>query len=180
MRLANAIEGGVTGATTLTLLQEALHKIDPKAPRAALLHKSGIIKQWKKHIKSGERKDPKLYIELASELIANAAYFGLAGLGKKKNAVLRGGLLGAAAGLGAAFLKNDEEELRANGMKAIDGNVPGSASAATEDSTKKKVLTIGLYTAGGLLAGIAMKKIKAFKKSNKKSSKKGSKKWKLS
>jgi hypothetical protein len=177
MKFANAIEGGITGATTLTLLQEVLHKIDPKAPRAALLHKSGVIKKWQKSSKNGEKKDPKLYIELASELMANAAFFGLAGLGKKKNAVLRGGLLGAAAGLGAAFLKNDEEELRANGIKAVDGHAPGNAMAVTEDSTKKKILTVGLYTAGGLLAGVAMKKIRDLKKSNKKS-KKGNKNWK--
>ena len=43
MKLANAIEGGITGATTLGLIQEALHKIDPKASRAKLLNSPGII-----------------------------------------------------------------------------------------------------------------------------------------
>src|SRR3712207_5763461 len=108
MKLASAIEGGITGATTLTLLQEALHKIDTGAPRP-FLHKSGVIKKFKKS--SGKpHKQSKLYIALAGELLANAAYFGLSGLGKKKNAVLTGGLLGAAAGLGVAFLNEDDHE----------------------------------------------------------------------
>jgi hypothetical protein len=154
MKLASAIEGGVTGATTLSLLQEALHKIDAKAPRP-LLHKSGILKQLKK--KSGKGNKHELYIKLAGELLGNAAFFGMAGLGKRKNAVLTGGLLGAAAGLGTAFLQEDEEG--ENGFEAIDNGF-------TRDELEKKLMTVALYTAGGLLAGVAIKKLK--KKSLKK------------
>ncbi|MBD0295671.1 MAG: hypothetical protein ICV84_10830 [Flavisolibacter sp.] len=161
MNLANAIEGGLTGATTLTLLQEALHKIDPKAPRP-VLHKGNIVKKLKKTSGKPGLKATKLYIDLAGELLTNAAYFGLSGLGKKKNAVLRGGLLGAAAGLGVAFLnKKDKEHHEENGS-AID----------TEDETKKKILTVALYTAGGLLAGLAIKKWNGKGKKNKKNNKK--------
>lgn len=155
MNLAKAIEGGVTGAATLGLLQEALHKIDTKTPRP-FLHRSGIIKQLKKS--SGKpRKQNKLYIKLAGELLANAAFFGMAGLGKRKNAMLTGGLLGAAAGLGLAFLNNDEEGEQANG-----------ARTDTDADMKKKILTIALYTAGGLLAGAAIKRLnkKTLKKIN--------------
>jgi hypothetical protein len=154
MKLASAIEGGVTGATTLSLLQEALHKIDAKAPRP-LLHKSGILKQLKKH--SGKGNNHKLYIKLAGELLGNAAFFGMAGLGKRKNAVLTGGLLGAAAGLGTAFLQDDEE-----GKDGFEGIQNGFTRAELE----KKMLTVALYTAGGLLSGFAIKKLK--KKSLKK------------
>jgi hypothetical protein len=145
MKLANAIEGGLTGATTLTLLQEALHKLDSGAPRP-LLHRSGILKELRKSGTGKKKKDSKLYIRLAGELLSNAAYFGLTGLGKKKNAVLRGGLLGAAAGLGSVFLTDNHED---------DGpDLPGQ-----KESMKKKLLTVSLYTAGGLLAGLAVKKL---------------------
>lgn len=82
MKLANALEGGITGATTLTLLQEALHKIDSHSPRP-LLHKSGIIKKLKKNSGDGKISGEQL-IKLAGELISNAALFGMTGLGKKK------------------------------------------------------------------------------------------------
>src|SRR4028118_1630668 len=117
MKLANAIEGGITGATTLTLLQEALHKIDPKAPRAKLLNSPGIIKRLKKQSKKKGGISNKLYINLAGELLSNAAYFGLSALGKKKNAVLRGGILGLAAGLGSAFLNENHSDDEANNIK---------------------------------------------------------------
>ena len=149
MKLANAIEGGITGATTLSLLQEALHKIDSKAPRAKLLNSPGILKRLKKQSKKKGVLSNKLYINLAGELLSNAAYFGLTALGKKKNAVLRGGLLGAAAGLGSAFLNDNNEEDPA------------------ADTLKNKILTLTLYTAGGMLAGAAIKKISKKRKKSK-------------
>jgi hypothetical protein len=153
MKLANAIEGGLAGATTLTLLQEALHKIDNKSPRP-LLHKSGIIKRIRK---TGNKKGAtanKLYIQLAGELLATSAYFGLSSLGKNKNAVLRGGLLGAAAGLGSIFLRDPEDE--------------DPTAADNKNDFKDKALTVALYTAGGLLAGLAVKKMKKGSKSKRK------------
>jgi hypothetical protein len=161
MKLAQAIEGGLTGASTLSLLQAALHKIDHKAPRP-LFHQSGLIKKLKKHSGKKGKQDNKLYMQLAAELLANAAYFGLAGLGKKKNAILRGGLLGAAAGLGSAFMR-DEHEMP--DPDTLDGS---PVIQATSNSTKQKLITIGLYTAGGLLAGVAVKKLNTKKKKSKK------------
>jgi len=146
MKLANAIEGGITGATTLTLLQQALHKMDPKAPRAKLITSPEIIKRIKKQSKKKGRLSTKLYINLAGDLLSNAAYFGLTALGKKKNAVLRGGVLGAAAGLGSAFLNESESD------------DPGV------NNLRKKIFTIALYTAGGMLAGAAIKKLNKRKK----------------
>jgi hypothetical protein len=167
MRFASALEGGLTGATTLTLLQEALHKLDSHAPRP-LLHKSGIIKEIKKNASKQGGNNTGLYIKLAGELLSSVAYFGLAGFGKNKNALLRGGLLGAAAGLGSAFLQNDKEATAVG----VDG------AEYTTESTKKKVLTVTMYTVGGLLAGAAIQKLN--EKPNKKGEKKSKKIKKLS
>lgn len=164
MRIANVIEGGLTGAATLNLLQETLHKIDHGAPRH-LLHKSGVIKQLRKR---KAKPSTKLYVKLAGELLSNAAYFGLISLGKKKNAILRGGLLGAAAGLGSAFLQEDKETETSRPIVGQDDN---TVLVKKEDSMKKKLLTAVLYTAGGLLAGTAVQKLSRKGKKNKRKSK---------
>jgi hypothetical protein len=157
MKLTNAIEGGLAGATTLTLLQEALHRIDHRSPRP-LLHKSGIIKKLRKGSKG---HDSKLYIRLAGELLGNAALFGLTGLGKKKNAILRGGLLGATAGLGSAFLADERE-------KEKEILQPDGTTTIRKNGTKDKIITVTLYTLGGILAGAAVQKINGGRKGKKK------------
>lgn len=156
MKLTKAIEGGLAGASTLSLLQEALHKIDGSAPRP-FLHQSGILKKLKKQKHKNKPIGSKLFIQLASELMGNAAYFGLTGVGKKKNAVLRGGLLGAAAGLGAAFFQHE-------GKKDFISKEDQPREQAEE--LKRKLLTVALYTSGGLLAGAAIKNMhkKSWKK----------------
>jgi hypothetical protein len=154
MKLANAIEGGLTGAGTLSLLQEALHKIDHSSPRP-LLHQSGLLKKLKKNTGKPGMKSTKLYIQLASELVSNAALFGLSGLGKKRNAVLRGALLGAAAGVGSAFLQKEKKEEKPGDLSA-NGEGVITARPVVSDVTKK-AMTVALYTAGGLLAGMAIK-----------------------
>ena len=157
MRFANVIEGGLAGATTLSLIQEALHTVDAKTPQP-FLHKSDALKKLKKN--SGKKGgSAKLYVKLAGELLSAAPYFGLSGLGKKKNTVLRGGLLGATAGLAIAFLNEDEKD-----TNYLNGNSNGIMS--DKDALQKKIVTVALYTAGGMLAGVAIKKLnkKTFKK----------------
>jgi hypothetical protein len=166
MKIAEAIKGGVTGATTLSLLQEALHNIDSKSPRP-LLHKTGIINKLKKSGGKNSSKTNELYIKLAGELLTNAAAFGLTGLGKRKNAILNGGFLGAAAGLCSAFIINDEdnkeESKNGHGIAGTNGHYSNE-----DEDMKKKLLTVGLYIAGGMLAGYAIKKLDISKKKRKK------------
>jgi hypothetical protein len=154
MNLSNAIEGGIAGASTLTLIREALSSIDRDQSKPRLLHKPGIIKKIKKESKRKNGNPAKLYITLAGELLSSAAYFGLTGLGKKRNAVLRGGLLGAAAGIAAAYLQQPETT---------------EEEQNSDIGLKRKLATVSLYTAGGLLAGVAVKhlnkpKLKKIKK----------------
>jgi len=157
MKLAHVIEAGLTGTSTLALLQETLHGIDGKMPRA-LPYKPEILKKLRKQGKKGNL-NAEAYIRLAGELLASTAFFGLTGLGGKKNAPLRGGLLGAAAGIGAAFLQHpqaDETEVLPENRKR---------------NLWHQVGTVGLYTAGGLLAGLVVKhldkKLKGKKKRRK-------------
>jgi hypothetical protein len=170
MKLVNAIEGGLAGAGTLSLLQEALHKVDHSSPRP-LLHQAGLLKKLKKNSGKPGMKSTKLYIQLASELVSNAALFGLSGLGKKRNALLRGTLLGAAAGLGSAFLQKEDKEKNGDGNFAGGENGIIQAQPVNADM-KKKIMTVTLYAAGGLLAGLAVKNVSG------KKVKKGMKKFK--
>lgn len=154
MKIADVIEGGLTGITTLSLLQEALHKVDDGSARP-LIHKSDTLKKLKKGKKSGH-KASALYVKLAGELLAHAAYFGLSGLGKRKNAIWRGGLLGAAAGLGVAFLEDEANEKM--GKSGVDES-GRMISSSDKDALQDKIVTVLLYTAGGILAGTAIKHI---------------------
>jgi hypothetical protein len=73
---------------------------------------------------------------LAGDLVSNAATYALIGCGKQ--AVLRGTLLGAILGIGAVVLP---------GPLGL-GKTPNQKTPATE------LMTIGLYTLGGLVAGL--------------------------
>lgn len=166
MKYANAIEGGIAGVTTLTLLEKALQNIDTRKPKMKLLGKPGIIKRLKK--KSKKNGGNELYIELAKELLAAGAYYGLIKLGKKKNALLRGGLLGAATGAGVALLddkKHKKGDRRRD--KAAHNTQPfedNNELLTFWKENREKILTVGLYTAGGVLAGAAIKKLRKNKK----------------
>lgn len=83
MNLVNAIEGGLTGAGTLTLLQEALYKVNGKTSQP-LMDEEDLVNKIKSHSGKSGVKANKLYINLAGQLLANTAYFGLAGLGKRR------------------------------------------------------------------------------------------------
>lgn len=148
MNLAKAIEGGVVGASTLTLLQEAIHKFDRNGTPGNLVLKPGILRKIKKYEKKG-KPTGKLYIDLAGQLLAAVSYFGLSGLGKKRNAVLRGGLLGLGAGVVTAFLSNQGDE-------------------SEQMDVKKFAITVSSYAGAGMLAGAAVKKLQSKKKLKKK------------
>ena len=151
MKLASAIEGGLAGATTISLLGETLRRIDGKP-----LGKNGIkTKRLKKRFKkAGNQKKPleatKQYVQLAGDLLGAASVLGFTSLGKRKNALLRGALLGTAAGLGAVFLDNHTHDHRPNRTNGHEGY---TATMMAKDTTLQKVLEVGLFTLGGLVAG---------------------------
>jgi len=71
---------------------------------------------------------------LAGDIVSNALYYSLAGTGKQ--AWLRGGLLGAGAGVGAVMLPGPM----------------GLGTAPSGRTTQTKVMAFGLYLLGGLVA----------------------------
>lgn len=143
MRTSSAL-GGLAGAAALTLLHETIKKRDPKAPRMDLLGMMALSKI----IRSVGKNPPpekKLYIyTLAGDLLSNALYYSLAGMGRRKSLLEKGAALGIAAGLGALFLP-----------KPLHLNEEYS-----NRTTRTQVMTVAYYLIGSLVAAALMKQLR--------------------
>lgn len=141
MKILYALEGGVAGAAALTLLHETVKRAVPHAPRIDLLGMNAIAKG----LKAVGAKTPgerKLYgLALGGDIISNTVFYSFAGIGQKDNALLRGAALGLLAGAGAVLLPGPM----------------GLQEKHTNKSVESKLLTVALYTAGGLVAAGIMK-----------------------
>ena len=140
MKLLSAIAGGFAGACALTLLHETLRRIDPDAPRMDLLGMDALSKSLNLTNQSAPAKDELFGWTMAADIVSNGLYYSLAGATKSDKTFMSGSLLGTAAGIGAVVLPGP--------MGLIKG--------ASNRTTKTKLLTIGLYLAGGLVASKVM------------------------
>ena len=141
MKVLYALEGGVAGAAALTLLHESLKRAIPNAPRIDLLGMNAIANGIRA-VGAKTPSDRKLYtMALGGDLISNTVFYSFAGIGKREYALLKGAGLGLLAGIGAVLLP------RPLGLK----------ESTTNRSTETKLITVGLYVAGGLLAAGVMK-----------------------
>jgi hypothetical protein len=138
MKLLSAIGGGVAGAAVLTILHETVRSMYADAPRMDKLGMEAISNTLEKaHIEVPEEE--KLFeITMAGDMISNTLYYSLAGIGDEKKAVLKGLLLGFAAGFGAVYLPKP---------MGLDPT-PSNRTATT------KLMTVGLYVAGGLASSV--------------------------
>jgi hypothetical protein len=140
MRGIHALEGGLAGAATLTLIHETLKKVTPDAPRVDLLGMNAI-KKGLRYINAKTPEERALYRwTLAGDLISNALFYSVAGATTKVPPLLRGSLLGLAAGVGAILLP------KPMGLKSSYSSV----------NPKRSLMTLGLYVAGGLVAAAVM------------------------
>ena len=151
MKAASILKNGLTGAATLTLLRETLDTADPGNSKVLPLHKKGVFRQLKKASQKKGMGAVKGYVDLAARLLGMVGYMGVTALGKKKNTLLRGGMLGALAGV-AAILMNDNDD----------------PAVSSQELWRKRVITMALYILGGLVAGGAIKLINNGKKKSKK------------
>ena len=143
MKLLSSLEGGLAGSLALTLIHETLKRLDPDSPRMDLMGIEAIEKTLKK-ADAKVPDDRNLFIAtLVGDIVSNSLYYSLAGAGKRKSAILRGGILGTVAGIGAIVLP-----------KYLGLNP--SPSNRTE---KTKVYTAALYLAGGLVAAAIMRNL---------------------
>lgn len=141
MKTIAALGGGLAGAAAVTLLNESVKKVVPQAPRMDLLGMNAISKTLRiANAKTPEQR--KLFAwALVGDLVTNAIYYSMAGIGKEKNIWLKSSLLGLTAGLGAVLLP-----------KPLGLNEKySSRTFATA------LMTVGLYVSGALVTTAVMK-----------------------
>jgi hypothetical protein len=141
MKTIASLGGGLAGACAVTLIHESVRKIVPKSPRMDLLGMNAISKG----LNAAGIKTPtdnKLYtLALAGDILSNSLYYALAGRGDEKNVWLKSSMLGLAAGIGAVLLPGPL----------------GLEEKHSARSTETKLMTIGLYVTGALVATAIMK-----------------------
>ena len=141
MKTIASLGGGLAGACAVTLIHESVKKIVPKAPRMDLLGMNAISKG----LNAAGLKTPtggQLYtLALAGDILSNSMYYALAGTGDEKNIWLKSSMLGLAAGVAAIALPASF----------------GLDEKHTSRSTETKLMTVGLYVAGALVATGIMK-----------------------
>ena len=141
MKTIASLGGGLAGACAVTLIHESVRRIVPKAPRMDLLGMNALSKG----LNAAGIKTPtgnKLYtLALAGDILSNSMNYALAGSGNEKNIWLKSSMLGLAAGIAAVTL-------------------PGPLGLEEKHSaktTETKLMTVGLYVAGALIATAIMK-----------------------
>lgn len=139
MAALEALSSGLVGATALTAIHESARKTFADAPRMDVLGERAIAKSMKLVGSQSPREENLHSAALLGDVISNSLYYSLVGLGEPKTAVLRGAILGLAAGIGGVYLP---------GPLGL-GNGPSARTPAT------KLMTIGWYLAGGVAAGLA-------------------------
>jgi hypothetical protein len=144
MSTKSTLEAGLAGATTLTILHEIVRLIDKNAPRMDELGKQAIAKIASKAGLNVPDDDQAYLISTGSELISNGLFYSLVGEGNDENVLLKGAALGLTAGVGAVLLPNE---------MGLDGS-------ASNRTTKTKLLTIGLYLVGGVVAALVSQRLK--------------------
>ena len=138
-RWANALMSGLVGATALTIIHETVRRLRSDAPRMDTLGRRAIARSMEAAGIEPPGKDGLQATALAGDMVSNALYYSLVGLGKPSGSLARGAALGAVAGLGAVALPP---------MIGL-GSKPGLRTPQTA------VMTVSWYLAGGLAAGAA-------------------------
>lgn len=136
------LAGGLAGAVAVTLLAELLRKNFSNAPRLDKLGEEALDKTVSKLNGEHVPVEKQYRASLAADLISNTLYYSATAF-KPRAAVLTGTILGATAGAGAVKLP---ARLGLN-----EENTAGTKN--------KKLLTIALYTVGGLIAGLVTRRL---------------------
>ncbi len=142
-----ALIAGLAGSVVLTTIHEITRRINPNAPRMDLLGMQALSKSLRGMEVKPPGEDKLFGYTMAGDVIGNALYYSLAGVTSKKHVVRNATLLGLSGGIGALSL-------------------PKPMGLDTEPSNRTRetqLLTVLLYTVGGLAAGVTMKLLQSRK-----------------
>jgi hypothetical protein len=138
MMIPSALASGLVGATALTILHETTRRNVRHAPRMDVLGERAIAGALHSMGMRAPQGAALHQTALAGDVLSNSMYYSLVGLGSAAEAPANGALLGLLAGVGAVVL-------------------PGPLGLGTKPSRRTSAtaaMTVGMYLAGGLAAGI--------------------------
>jgi hypothetical protein len=145
MKMIKNLIGGFAGAIALNILHQAVKSFDPQAPRVDLVGEEALIKGVKAINLAPPTGHALFAATLAGDILSNGLYYSTIGLGKKKYLLLRGTVMGLAAGIGALTLT---EPL-------------GLDDTPVTRTTRTKVMTAGYYLFGGLVTAFTLKALRS-------------------
>jgi hypothetical protein len=148
MKIPSSIISGFSGAVALTLLHQVLRKTVKDAPLMDRLGEQAIQKLIERTGHKVPSKDSLFNVAMAGDVAGNAMYYSTVGV-VPVNPVVTGAALGLAAGVGALFLADPL----------------GLDQEYSNATTKTQVLTIAIYLAGGIVAGLVARQLKKKKTS---------------
>jgi hypothetical protein len=143
MNILSSLAGGLAGAVAVTLLNEALKRIDTDAPRMDKMGMEAVSKGFRAMDRPVPRPEKLYKYSLLGDLISNTLYFSFTGKGSSRKSLFRGGLLGLSSGMGAVF---------------TPGHL-GLNEGHSNRTTKTQFMTVAYYLVGGLVAGAVSKLI---------------------
>jgi hypothetical protein len=141
MKLTQSIIGGIAGSIALNLLHETVKRFDHEAPRVDLVGEEGLNKVLTKTGVQPLQGNALYAATLAGDVLSNSLYYSMIGIGKKKHLLTRGIVYGLAAGVGALTLTKPM----------------GLSDAPVTRADKTKVMTVGYYLLGGIVAALTIK-----------------------
>ncbi len=122
-------------------MHETYKRIDSKAPRVDLVDEEVLSKIIQKTGNEPLTGNQLYAATLAGDIVSNPFNYALIGYGKKQNLIVRGFVLGTAAGAGTLMLT---EPL-------------GLIDAPSTRTNRTKALTISWYMAGGLVTALTIR-----------------------
>ena len=144
MKSTKTFGSSLAGALAVSAFHETIRRFTPKAPRMDLLGMQAITALLNKGGLKQPSKGKLFAYALAGDIVSNAIYYSLSSSKKPKNVWVKGAVLGTAAGLGAIMLP------KPLGLKEEYSN----------RTTQTKLITFGLYLAGGLITAALMSRKK--------------------
>ena len=144
MKIANNLIGGLAGAIALNVIHQVAKKIDHNAPRVDLVGEEAIKKGLKYAGVEPPKGDNLFAAALAGDILSNALYYSVIGVGKDKHLLLRGVASGLSAGFGALTLTKPM----------------GLSDAPITKTPQTKIMTVAWYLLGGVVTAFTIKALR--------------------
>lgn len=139
--VGTSLLSGLAGAIALTFIHETARRTVDESPRMDTLGRQSLARGMQAVGIKPPPHDELQALALAGDIVSNTVYYALVGVGSPERALLRGAVLGGAAGIGAVVLPP---------LMGL-GRRPRGVTLRT------KAMTFAWYLAGGLAAGAAFR-----------------------